>query len=435
MTSIRTFLIVVIISVVCLTNFIAALQGYRDSLNAVDRIEEQLLREKAQVLKAIFNGRGSLSGDLFASDTLYQVWRGDQLLAKSANAPESLFFAKASGFHFKPYAGSQWLLYGTDEDVHIIVATQHRVYSSLTEDVLIRTILPIIWVLPIIGLLVWFIVAIGLKPLDRLAAQLSARTVNDLSIIKSDRYTRELAPIVAALNGLFNRLDKAFEKERRFSANSAHELRTPLAALKIHLHNLSSEFDHNESLEAVKRTADRMEHSIEQLLALHRASLEENTDGFETIDLHKSVQEVVVDVYDQLALKYQHIELLGESGFIRGDAPSIAILLKNLIDNASKYTPQGGSIRITMAHTETQISLLIEDSGPGVPDSEYSRILDRFYRVGEEKHASEVVGSGLGLSIVADIARVHQAQILISRSTELGGLAVKIIFPVSVIES
>ena len=156
MTSIRTFLIVVIISVVCVTNFIAALQGYLDSLNAVDRIEEQQLREKAQVLKAIFNERSNLSSDIFAGDTLYQVWRGDQLLAKSTNAPESMFFAEASGFHFKPHAGSQWLLYGADDriaDLHVIVATQHRVYSSLTEDVLIRTILPIIWVLPIIGLL------------------------------------------------------------------------------------------------------------------------------------------------------------------------------------------------------------------------------------------------------------------------------------------
>ncbi|WP_299075942.1 ATP-binding protein [uncultured Paraglaciecola sp.] len=432
MTSIRHFLIIIILSVVCLGNFIAALQGYRDSLASIDRIEEQQLEEKAHTLSTLVSHQTNIPSHVFGDDTLFQVWQQAVLLAKSQNAPEASFYSQDAGFHLRSYNGNQWLLYryeGQKPDIDIIVAAKHRVYSSLTEDVLIRTILPIIWVLPIIGLLVWGVVHIGLKPLRRLAAKLDSRGANDFSVLKRDRYTRELLPIISALNGLFGRLGDAFEREKRFSADAAHELRTPLSALKINLHNLSKEQKDNQTLHSLKRTADRMEHSIEQLLALHEVSMDIDDSVIEKINLREAAQDVIVEVYDQLTLKSQTIELMGTDCFIHGPLPSIAILLRNLIDNASKYTPEKGVIRVTVGSRADQATLLIEDSGPGVPEEEYERVLDRFYRVGGDHNQSNVRGSGLGLSIVSDIVRVHNANIVISRSLELGGLAVKILFP------
>lgn len=438
MTSIRHFLIIIIISVVCLANFIAALQGYRDSLAVVDRIEEQQLEEKAHALLTLVSDQARVPSNIFDDDTLFQIWQQAVLLAKSNNAPEESFYSQDSGFHLRSYNGHQWLLFrlerrleGQKKNSDIIVATKHRVYSSLTEDVLLRTILPIIWVLPIIGLLVWGIVHIGLKPLRRFAEKLDSRSANDFSVLKRDSYTRELLPIISALNGLFGRLDDAFEREKRFSADAAHELRTPLSALKINLHNLSKEQTDNETLQSLKRTANRMEHSIEQLLALHEVSIDIDDGVAEKINLREAVQDVIVEVYDQLTLKSQEIELMGTDCFIHGRLPSIAILLRNLIDNASKYTPEKGVIHVTVGSQSDQASLLVEDSGPGVPEEEYERVLDRFYRVGGDHNTSNVRGSGLGLSIVSDIVRTHNANIVISKSLALGGLAIKISFPLS----
>ena len=432
MISIQRFLIIIILSVVCLTNFVAALQGYRDSLESVDRIEEQQLQEKAHALGELIKQKSEIPEKLFGSDTLYQIWGEKGLKRKSSNAPQrSLIMMSQVGFHFGNFDGDQWLVYQTeklDDQSKIVVATKHRVYSSLTEEVLIRTILPIIWVLPIVGVLVWGIVYLGLKPLRRLARDLDLRSANDFSSISNLRYSSELLPIVNALNGLFSRLDSAFEREKRFSADAAHELRTPLSALKINLHNLART-KNEELLESLGRTADRMEHSIEQLLTLHKVSMDSEASDFQSINLQQLAQEVIVDVYEQVDLRSQEIELRGVETFIQGNSSSIEILIRNLIDNASKYTPAGGFIRVTVCSEENQPVLRIEDSGPGVPDGELSRILDRFYRVGGDRSSSNVRGSGLGLSIVSDIVKTHRAKITLSNVSDLGGLSVKVTFP------
>jgi two-component system sensor histidine kinase QseC len=434
MRSIRTFLVVVIVSVVCLSNFLAALQGYRDSLNAADQIEQQQLLEKFSALNVLVENQVDIPADLFNENTLFKIWSQGQLLAASNDATQELFNNREQGFHLKSYEANQWLLYGvedSDTDLYIAVATKYRVYSSLTEEVLILAILPIIWILPVIGILIWVIVNVGTKPIKQLAVKLSFREVNDFSSLKSDRYTSELQPIISSLNGLFNRLSDAFERERRFSADAAHELRTPLAALKVNLHNLSKEQKDNEIWRALKRTADRMEHSIEQLLSLHRVALDADSNEMVVCELRRVTQDVIAEVYDRLMIKRQNIELIGEEAAIsiKGNVSSMAILLRNLIDNASKYTPDQGTIRVTVSMNQGHASVLVEDSGPGIAEDEYARVLERFYRVGGDRNNSSVIGSGLGLSIVADIVRIHQGQIYLSNSPDLGGLAVKVTFP------
>lgn len=432
MSSIKTFLILVILSVVCLGNFVAALQGYRDSVQTVDNIEQQLLREQAETLQRLLAHNSTVPANLFGAHTLYQVWSGPQLYAQSDNAPSEAFLTGPPGFHLKSHAGQQWLalIHALPADTaQIIVAIKYRAYSTLTEQVLLRTILPIVWILPVLGLLIWAIVTLGLKPMRRLANTLASRSASDLSTLDPTTFSGELTPIVIALNGLLVRLANAFEREKRFSADAAHELRTPLTALKINLHNLQSAHRDEPAWQTLKRSADRMEHCIEQLLAQHKESADLDVQALPPLDLLQACQSAVAELFEQLQQKNQSIALLGERQYIRARASSIEVLLRNLIANAAKYTPEGGVIRLSLGADGEQVTLAIEDSGPGIEAAELPRVMERFYRVGGDRNNSKVVGSGLGLAIVADIVRTHGGQIQLSRSDDLGGLAVRLTFP------
>lgn len=433
MISIRRFLVVVILSVVCLTNFLAALRGYQDSLQEVEQIEKALLREKARILLALFRSGVEVPADIFSDDAIYQVWQEGSLISKSENAPSVYFEGLDSGFHYRNYRGGRWLLYLVHDlgvNTKTIVGVKHGFYLSLTEEVLVKTIIPIIWVLPLVGILIWTIVVIGLRPIKGLARELDSRDVNDFSPVEKKVFARELMPITKALNSLFLRLNDAFQREKRFSADAAHELRTPLSSLKINLHNLEVEKGDCEILRSLKRSADRMEHSIEQLLVLNRISADMSSHRREKTGLYCISEKVIVDLYDQLACRRQDVSLDGEECFLGAMPYSLEVLIRNLIDNASKYTPENGVVKVTVGKNENAAFIRIEDSGPGVPESEYSRLQDRFYRVGGDRNNSKVKGSGLGLSIVADIVKELGAHMVFSKSEKLGGLCVTVFFKV-----
>ncbi len=434
MKSIRSYLLVVTLSVICLANFTAALQGYRDSLSAADRVLEQQLLEKLHTLLELVNAEAVLPEGLYDQHTLYQVWRGDRQVAGSAQSPPSLLVTAEGEFHEVSYQGRRWRAIGQSlpaSDAVVIVATRMDAYARLTEDILLRAIIPIVWVLPILGLLVWIVVRAGMKPIARLAGTISHRAAHDFRQLPCASYPDELAPIVSALNNLFQRLEWAFEKEKRFSADAAHELRTPLAVFKVNLHNLATASGDSEELRSLGRAAERMEHCIEQLLTLHRVLNDADDSEWVRCDLYPLAQQVIAEVYEGVALKGQGIELQGSQAAVLADPVPLAIMLRNLIDNASKYAPEQGRVLVSVFSEGERSCILVEDSGPGIPPSEYSRVLDRFYRVGGDRHSSQVTGSGLGLSIVAFVVEVFRGELSFSSSSSLGGLAVKVCFPAS----
>jgi two-component system sensor histidine kinase QseC len=432
MKSIRTYLVVVILSVICLSNFIAAFHGYRDSQNAINELVDQQIFDKVESLTALINGNINVPSNIYNSKTLFQIWKNKQLLAKSSNAPDTLFDNRPNVFHVINYQGNRWrtftLTLESSPDVSIIVASRFDLYSELTENILLKAIAPIIWVLPIVGLLVLLVINIGLKPVKELAKRLSLREANDFSELNDD-ISGELSPIVNALNHLFYRLSDAFERERRFSSDAAHELRTPLAALKVNLHNLSKDFGESHDFEVLKRTTERMEHCIEQLLSMHRATLDIDDSSLELCDLYKLSQQTITEMYDSISARHQSIELSGSATNFLAESSSLSVLLRNLIDNASKYSPDYGNISLHIEEKNDRIKILVEDSGPGIPESEYSRVLDRFYRIGGDQHSSNIPGSGLGLSIVSFIVQLYKGQIIFSQSSTLGGLAIEVSFP------
>ena len=236
-------------------------------------------------------------------------------------------------------------------------------------------------------------------------------------------------------NALLARLESSFEREKRFASDAAHELRTPISALKVHLHNLiNSDPDdtikqHQKSLEELKDSADRMGHLTEQILTLNRTTPEQFFSHLEPLDLYTLVQNEIVNIYPQAEEARLKLELSGSSTTINGDRFALETLLRNLLGNACKYTPAGGSVTASIEQSADLVTLQIEDSGPGVPEDQYDRLFDRFYRLDGDRHSSGKPGCGLGLAIVKHITDLHRASIELSHSSHETGLCVTIRFP------
>ncbi|MET0378369.1 MAG: ATP-binding protein, partial [Spongiibacteraceae bacterium] len=264
------------------------------------------------------------------------------------------------------------------------------------------------------------------------AATLQQRRAGELEAVDRSGYPAELAVVITSVNQLMERLAEAFEREQRFAADAAHELRTPLAAIKVNLHNLAREAQlEAHSLDDLTRDVERMGHSIEQILALYRFTPEQLLAASTRCDLRKLAQAVIIDLYDACHARQQTIELEADAVAVEGSEFALQTLLRNLIDNACKYTPAGGNILLSVTARDGCARIAVEDSGPGIPAADYKRVFDRFYRVGGDRHASAVIGSGLGLSIVQHIVRLHDGRITLLQSRRLGGLRVEIELPMS----
>lgn len=433
MRSIRAYLILALVATIFLANFVAAFHGYHRSIAAGDRLMDKQLIEMAQSLEQFSPADSAPPVNLFGDSRLYQIRDTSmRLLFRSANAPLEPIAAFVPGYNFASYNGLRWRIYVL-RDTHdrwIVAGQRSDLYTRLVEQMVLESILPIIWVLPVIALLVLLIVGIGLQPLKKLAGTLQQRRPGELTPVERSGYPAELTVVVASINELLGRLTDAFEREQRFAADAAHELRTPLAAIKINLHNLGSE-QHldRDALRQLEDSVDRMGHSIEQILTLYRFSPERLLAAATRCNLRQLAQQAIIDLHDGCVAKRQTIELDAQPIEVEGNEFALLALLRNLIDNAVKYTPAGGAIRVAILDANGAAQIKVEDSGPGIPATDYQRVFDRFYRVGGDRHASKVVGSGLGLSIVEHIVNLHGGQVALGKSS-LGGLEVEITLPI-----
>lgn len=433
MKSIKRFLIIVLLSIICLANFSAALQGYRKGLFDADRLVEKQLNDSIALIRALLPVPGSLAVELYPPTQFFQVLRADEIIYRSAHAQDPVKVANTPGIHLVSYRQRNWYVL-TQQDLvtgyTLVVGQRVDAYRGLIEDIIIEAILPIIWILPALVFIIGLIVSLGFKPVTRFAALLEKRKAEDLTPIAVESFPEELAVVVASANQLFDRLDRVYEREKRFAADAAHELRTPLAALKVNLHNLARDLgDDHPIIQELVASTTRMGHSIEQILTLSRLSPEKLLAKQTRVEMKTLAQNVIAELYVMLDNKEQNITLEAEAIDLQADEFSMKTLIRNLLDNAIKYTPSKGDILITIQRQLDTLQLSVEDSGPGVPSSDYARILDRFYRSGGDCHDSGVTGSGLGLSIVDLIVRMHHGDINVSASDQLGGLRVQITLP------
>lgn len=293
-----------------------------------------------------------------------------------------------------------------------------------------RFILPILVLAPLLMLAAWSMVTLSLRSLERLRHEISRRASDDLTPLPDFGLPREMNPVALELNSLLARVGAAMEARRRFVDDAAHELRTPLTALRLQaaaVHRAAESRSREVAAQRLLAGVDRAVRLVEQMLSLAR---EEARSPAPSCDADADLSAVARAAIDgqQAHANVKRIDLglrTAASARVRLPAESLESLLRNLIDNAVKYTPVDGRIDVAIAVDDSAPSLTIDDSGPGIASTDFERAFDRFYR---GPGSPEVPGSGLGLSIVAAVARRHGVNVRLERSASLGGLRVVVSF-------
>ena len=428
MKSIRQFLTLVLVSSLILIIFSAAMHGYRGAMQASTQLMD---KELNSVLMSVAYSHDITVPEHDDQGLVYQIWKDGQLTARSENAPLTLLTATEDNYSDQNFSGQRWRVYrkALADDTVIMVAQPLFNRLLLTESLTISAIIPFLITVPVLAILIFALVTHGLRPLKVLSDKLSARTGKDLSSINLKHVPAELDPVLTTLNTMFARLGNAFEREQQFASNAAHELRTPLSVMKINLHNLAREVAQGKQtgidrFNALQNDTDRMIHAVNQILLLSRTSPEVFEIQKGKVDVVLIAQSVITDMYSKIESKGQEISLEGEHVLLRSTEFTLYTLLQNLIANASTYSPEGASIHLSIIADPFKTVIIIEDSGPGIPAEERSKVLQRFYRNNAGLTAG-AVGSGLGLAIVGQIVQLHDGNISLSTSG-LGGLKVRI---------
>jgi len=392
----------------------------------------------------------------YAPRVAFQVFHEGRLSRRSANAPSQPMMAPdaggrfLTGLHTVSLQGQSWRVFagwGPAGDVQVLVAEQSRSRGEILSAVLRGAVGALLLALPLLALAIWWAVRQGTRPLRELGRLLAQRSPQSLETLSLRAPPAEMQPLLAALNQLFQRIEALLAAERRFTADAAHELRTPIAAIRAQAQvaraALAPEDEalRQHALDATLQGCERAGHLVEQLLTLARL---EQDPGFAAaappLELAPLARQVLADLAPAALLRGQDLSLelapAAASGRVRGDATLLAVLLRNLVDNALRYSPAGARIRLQLdagAAPGEGLRLSVADSGPGLAPESLARLGERFFRVlaAGTDGTTEISasGSGLGWSIVRRIAEVHGLRIALGRSAELGGLEVRLDFP------
>lgn len=363
----------------------------------------------------------------------FQVWdKKGRLRLRSASAPEVRLQSQSEGYGDAVIDGKRWRIFSRwDESRHYLVQVGERyeLREELAESVASHLLHPLYFALPALALLIWLAVGAGLAPLAGIAREVARRAPDNLAPLDAGNAPREISPLIAALNALFDRLRTSLEQERRFTADAAHELRTPLAAVKTQAQvalGATSDGERGRALANVVSGTDRASRLIEQLLVLARLDPQTALPSGQAVDLRALAQQGVAEIAPAAAGKGVEVGLApGDAAPVAGDAVLLAVLLRNLLDNAVRYTPAGGEVDVSLRRAPDAVTLVVADNGPGIPEAERGKAFDRFHRIlgsGEE-------GSGLGLSIVRRIAELHRAEVALAEGPGGRGLQVEVAFP------
>ncbi|WP_109479648.1 ATP-binding protein [Paraburkholderia sp. C35] len=324
-----------------------------------------------------------------------------------------------------------WRVFGVQEgDRFVQVAQPVSVREDLALHLALRTLWPLALFLPVIVLIVLFVVGRGLAPIRGISRALATRSFDSLEPLRLDGRTPvELKPLVDALNDLLHRLNVASQAQRTFVGDAAHELRSPLAALKLQLQAAERDgslVGSKQTFERIEGRLNRLIHLVHQLLTMAREDAQPGA-RFEPVSLRRLCERAVGDFsmlaearQIDLGLEFNPSRDADDAYKVSAEPAGIEVLLNNLIDNAIRYTPPGGKVDVILKRGSDAISLCVSDSGPGIPDAERERVFDRFYRsAGNKEH-----GSGLGLAIALKIAQRHQATLSIDNNESGSGLRV-----------
>ncbi len=361
-------------------------------------------------------------------DFVVQIWdRNNGFRLYNSHGIVNLPLRKDLGFLDVYVEGTQWRIYNANLGETIVqVAQIARARHQVAAAVALRTVAPLILLLPFLAVLIWVTVGRSLAAVKRVAAHVQSRDASSLPDIPDNELPREIQPLTHAFNDLLSRLRLAIAAQGAFIADAAHEFKTPLTALKLQI-QLAERADNDEerrlAFADLKGGLERATHLVHQLLTHARQDPNAYLQVHESVDMVALARSVIAEFVPIAQDKQIDLGIKAETpALIRGNAEALRIMLNNLVDNAILYTPAGGLVDISIQSHAGIVSILIEDTGPGVPDKELKRVLDRFYRA----PGAPSKGSGLGLAIVKQIAEAHKAELQLRNGRQ--GLHVEVGF-------
>ena len=410
-----------------------AMTAYRGALQQADAMFDDHLQPVARSMRA-----GAPLGSLLAEnadeadfDLYVQIWGqdGTQIFRsnRSALPPRAVL-----GFSDVEANGSRYRVYSLQTPLQTVqIAQDLSARGARAQTLAAKALWPFALLTPLLMLAVWWIINRSLAPIERARRQLALRAADDFSPLAGNDLPDEVRPLVDELNLLFGRVRAAFDAQKNFVADAAHELRSPLTALKLQAQALRRPDEEPEARQAgvarLNQGIDRAIRLVEQLLTLAREEAAAGALRAEPVDLLETVKLAVADLLPQAQLKRIDLGLTHQQAAqVLGQPEGLRILLRNLLDNAIKYTPESGQVDVSLEVAEGQAVLTVEDSGHGIAVEARPRVFDRFFRASD---ALAETGSGLGLAIVKTIADRHGATLHLGSSARLGGLLVELRLP------
>jgi len=433
MKSIRRELLVTLLGAVLIAGSIAAVAVYYKAYGEIGELLDYQLRQMALSLRDESFQSGVIEPPPFGFDYAIQISSADGVTLYYSRARVRIPANAAVGYATMDSPEGLWRMYTLRQrGLSVQVAQPMRVRSELAASAAWRTLAPFILLLPVLALFVWFAVARGLRPLDSVATAVKARSPAALDPLPHADLPDEIRPVVLALNDLLPRLSRALETQRAFVADAAHELRTPLSALRLQLQLAERARDNDEraaAFDTLRQGLARATHLVEQLLTLARQDPAAAQSQSESVDLGALAADVVGAHAALAASKGIDLGLARrDDGLaVTGDADALRTLLSNLVDNAVRYTPAGGRVDVSARRGDASAVIEVTDNGPGIPMSERERVFDRFYRRAD----SDVPGSGLGLAIVRSIADRQGAKVELDEGPEGHGLTARVTFQIA----
>ncbi len=420
--SIRRELLIALLASVIVTWGATTVVSYVDAKHEVDELLDAHLAQSASLLIAQA-GRELDEIDVEHSPPLhpyerrvaFQLWEhGSVLRLHSANAPNSRLSPKDEGFSDAVADGVQWRVFSAWDAQHgflVQIGERSRVRAEIAATIAKNMLAPLVIALPALALLLWLGVNRAMRPVRLLNEEIANRAPDNLASIELSQAPAEVAPLVANLNRLFARVQASVDNERRFTADAAHELRTPLAALRAQAQvarGSTHDAEREHALTSVIAGCDRASHVVEQLLTLARLEPDTFHAQREACDLRAVARAALADVAPDALAANIDVELEpGPPARIAGDPRLLEMLVRNIVDNAVRYSPPSTLVRVAVGENASEAFVTVTDQGPGVAADARATLGQRFHRLA----GTQPSGTGLGLSIARRIAELHRARI------------------------
>jgi len=443
MRSIERYLLAWLLGALTLGAVLVALVTYLVTLEEMNEVFEAELKNVADAVAVYHQASRDVLGDTPQQlpqrtdvpedvEIVTQTWSHRGVRIFSSDPRVKVPFIDREGLSRPVVDGELWIVYTSVRPSGVAQAAQRLASrQEMAGESAAKVVPPMLVLLLVVGGLMVFGLRRGLRPLDAAARDVAARSARSLEPIALRQVPRELEQLVSSINGLMGRLGAAFSAQRRFLADAAHELRTPVTALRLQARLLRQAGDdaaREEAIADLESGIDRSQHLIEQLLQVARAEPDGEVLRDDPVDLGELVRSVVGH-FSALA-DHRGIDLgaIGPTGVVvRGDAAQLTVLLNNLVENALRYTPRGGVVDVEARLQDGRALLRVADNGPGIAPDERKRVFDRFYRGADAKAMSrDAGGSGLGLAIVRAIAERHRATVTLHDADP--GLDLRVLF-------